>query len=238
MELFRRFALLFSNPPESFFGLTEKPLSGQQVFFALSLIVLSTVVFSYWSASDPVLQHEMIIQKQKEIDKQVEKKLMTAEQGEITKKSIEAQIESNGYIWGPIAYALNAIFVFFISAFYYYLIGSFVYKKGKYLFSTGLSLVSVLSILLVLKIMVNNSLQIGLGNFHSSLGISLLISNYQQDNWLHLLFSGLDVFSVAYCYLLVVGFKITTETKWMTAILTVLIPYVFLTAFSIYMSLN
>ncbi len=236
MDIFNRFSMLFSTPSEAFHGLNEKPLSGRNIAIGFLTAAILTLVFSYWSASDPVLKQEIISQRMIEIDKQLMKKEITAEQAEFNKKIVSASIEKDGEMWTSVGYTLNFCLIFFLSSFYYYIIGSFVSTTGKFPFASSMSMISILSILTGIKVIVTNSLQIALGNLHSSLGIILLINNYNSDNWLHQLFSSLDVFTAAYYYFLIVGFKVSAKTSWLSSILAVMIPYLIILGFSMYVS--
>jgi len=238
MEVFNRFSMLFSTPSEAFRGLNEKPLSGMNISAGFFTAVLATLVFSFWSASDPVLMQETINNRMIEIDKQVAEKKITVETSIELKKKVAAEIEVNGNIWASIGYTLNFMLIFFISSFYYYIIGSLAGSTGKFSFFSSMSMISILSFLIAIKVIVTNALQIALGNLHSSMGIVLLISNFNQENWLHQLFSSLDVFTVAYYYFLIVGFKTGAKTSWMVAISTVMIPYLLILSFSLYSSIR
>lgn len=225
MDVLSRFSDLFSNPTDAFKDLGTKPFGIKNILTGLGIYLVIIVTFSWLNISDPVLKSKMIDERLNTIEKSRKSGLISDEEAVIQSKTMAAQIEKSGAVWSPISYAVTGIFVYFIVAFYFYLGANFLGTIQPFSYQSALSINTVFALFNAVQIIVTNSLFIIQGNFHSTLGVGLLINNYDEKNVLHMILTNVDVFAIAYIYFAIIALKEATGMKTIWAILMATIPF-------------
>ena len=225
MDVLSRFSDLFSNPSDAFKNLGTKPFDTKNILIGLGIYLVIIVTFSWLSISDPVLKSKLIDERLKTIEKSRKSGYISDEDAVIQSKTTAAQIEKSGEIWSPISYAVTGIFIYFIVAFYFYLGANFLGTIQPFSYQSALSINTIFALFNAVQIIVTNSLFIIQGNYHSTLGVGLFISDYDEHNVLHMLLTNIDVFAIAYLYFAFIALKEATGMKPIWALLMATVPF-------------
>lgn len=226
MEIIQRFTDLFVSPTQAFQNLGSKPFDTKNVILGVVIFLLVVGSFSWMMTSDTQLKNQMVSERSAAIEKAQQKGLISKEAAEIEIKKMEAQITLYGEIWGTISYVLVGIFMYFVAAFYIFIVGRFFGSIENFTYFAALSINTVLLLFNALQTLVTDSLFIIYGNFHTTLGLSLLLDSYDAANLLHVLMSKMDVFAIVYLFLLFFAFRSAVKMKSVAAVLATIIPFI------------
>lgn len=225
MEILQRFSELFSNPADAFKGLDTKPLDTKNMLIGMSIYLVVIISFSWLMTSDENLKLETVKERSAAIEKARLSGQISAEDAAIQIKTVEAQIMQSGEVTGTVSYTVVGIFVYFIVAFYFYLAANFLGTVGKFSYQSALSINTIFALFNAVQIVITDCLFIIQGNFHSTLGISLFIGNYNGNNLLHVMLANIDFFTVTYLYLAAIALKEAAGIKTFYAVLVMVLPF-------------